>query len=501
VDKTDGLEVSSEEAPGSPGAPFPGDPAGEPGPFGSPGPCAATAGALGPCRAWLLTGLYAAAVAAPPVLAMLSGQAFDGENPIYQAGRCCALSAIMILALQVVLAGRFAAVERSFGLDALVRFHRRMAVGAGVLLLAHPVLLALGGEGFEIFTALNLPWYIWLAKAALALLAANLLTSLFQRKLSLGFEGWRVLHDLLGPAVVLLAFIHSWFVEGGFTTAPAATPFPRLASAAHHALAPLWLLTVCSALALMAWHRLVRPRLLARRPYTVTAVRLEAPGVWTLELAPPKGETFAYLPGQFQFLTLKRGRNLPEEEHHFTISSSPAQRRFVSATIKEAGDFTATIGRTQPGDKAVVQAPFGRFSYLAHPGDENLVFLAGGIGVTPLMGMLRHMRDTASNLPVTFLYANRTQADMVFAGELEDIRAGGHPRLKLVHVLSRPEPGWEGERGRLDEGIIRRACGDLTGKAFYVCGPPGLVAASLRTLKGLGVPSGRIRREFFSFLD
>lgn len=79
-------------------------------------------------RQWLLIGLYGTALAAPPVLAVLSGQGGDGEGLVYQAGRCCALSAFMVLCLQIVLTGRFPVVERPFGLDVLVRFHRRMAV-------------------------------------------------------------------------------------------------------------------------------------------------------------------------------------------------------------------------------------------------------------------------------------------------------------------------------------------------------------------------------------
>ena len=449
---------------------------------------APSANAPAKLKAWFLIGLYGAALAAAPLLAMLSGQAGDGQGLIYQVGRCCALAAFMILCLQVVLTGRFRVVERPFGLDVLVRFHRRMAVAGGVLLLCHPILLVLGGLGPELLYSLDLPWYIWAAKATLTLLAINLLISLFQKRLSLGFERWRLLHDLLGPSILTLAFTHSWFVKSGF-------PGTGLAFA--------WPFCVSASLALIIGHRIVRPFLAAKRPYTVSAVRQEAPGVWTLELTAPAGEKlYEYLPGQFQFLTLLRGRELPVEEHHFTISSSPTQNGFVSSTIKESGDFTATIGRTSPGDKAVIQAPFGRFSYLLHPEDTDLVFLAGGIGVTPLMSMLRHMRDTGSDIPVTFIYANRGQADIVFREELANIEAGGHPRLRMAHVLSRPEPGWQGEQGHLDEDLIRRLCGEeLSGKSFYLCGPPGLVAASLQALKRLRIPSSRIRREIFSFLD
>jgi predicted ferric reductase len=445
-------------------------------------------------KPWLLAAAYAVLILAPATVAMLSGQWADGERPVYQLGRCCALTAFTILCLQVFLTGRYKVVERHFGLDVLARFHRRMAMVAGVLILFHPVLLALGGLGARLLLSLDVPWYIWAAKATGVFLGLNLAVSLLQTRLSLGFERWRLMHGILAPCIVALAFTHSWFVKHGFQGTALASAWPVLAA---------------GALALMAWHRIVRPRLAARHPYTVSNVRQEAPGVWTLELTPPPGppgsreqQAYDYLPGQFHFLTLKRAPGLPVEEHHFTISSSPARRDFVSSTIKESGDFTATIGRTAPGDTAVVQGPFGHFSYLLHPEDSDMVFLAGGIGITPLMSMLRHMRDTASDKAVTFLYANRTEADIVFRGELAAMEAGGHPRLTVKHILSRPGPGWEGESGHLDADMLLRLCGgSLAGKAFYLSGPPGFVAGTLEVLGRLGVSSGRIRREAFSLLD
>jgi len=107
-----------------------------------------------------------------------------------------------------------------------------------------------------------------------------------------------------------------------------------------------------------------------------------------------------------------------------------------------------------------------------------------------------------ARLPVTLAYANKSEADIVFRAELDAIAAGESPRLRVAHVLSRPDEGWTGERGHLDETMLRRVLGEnMTGKAFYVSGPPGFVTAALRSLKRLGVPERRIRREPFSLLD
>jgi ferredoxin-NADP reductase len=174
----------------------------------------------------------------------------------------------------------------------------------------------------------------------------------------------------------------------------------------------------------------------------------------------------------------------------------------VSSTIKALGDFTSTMGQTRVGDRAAVHGGFGRFSYVLYPKERDLVFIAGGIGITPLMSMIRHMQDTRDTRQVLLLYANKDQSGIVFSRELSEIEAGGHPSLRVVHVLGSPGPGWKGETGFVDEEKILRLCGDdLDGKIFYVCGPSGLIDAVLDALTGLGVEDYRIRIEIFSFLD
>jgi ferredoxin-NADP reductase len=146
-----------------------------------------------------------------------------------------------------------------------------------------------------------------------------------------------------------------------------------------------------------------------------------------------------------------------------------------------------------------VQAPFGRFSYLLHPDERDLVFIAGGIGITPLMSMLRHMRREGSGHDVLLLYGNVGERDIVFREELANIQAGTAPRLQVVHVLSRAGAEWQGERGRIDAAMIRKyASGDLAARSFYLCGPPPMMAALIASLSAMGVPPRKIRSERFA---
>ena len=165
------------------------------------------------------------------------------------------------------------------------------------------------------------------------------------------------------------------------------------------------------------------------------------------------------MPGQFQFVTFLASEGLPAEEHHFTIASSPALAGSHTSTIKASGDFTAQIDKVKPGDPVAIEAPFGRFSHVFYPESQDLVFIAGGIGITPLMSNLRHMRDTGTRRRVLLLYVNRGEADIVFKEELDHMAGKEAPQLEIVHVLTQPGSNGQGESGRLDREKLSRLCG------------------------------------------
>ena len=202
-----------------------------------------------------------------------------------------------------------------------------------------------------------------------------------------------------------------------------------------------------------------------------------------------------YAPGQFLFLR-PHGSGIIAEEHPFSIASSPVPDGQLRATVKESGDFTSTIGFIKPGDLATVHGPFGRFSHVLRPSND-LVFIAGGIGITPLMSMLRYMRDRRDARRVLLVYANRTPADIVFRSELESMESGGLPALKTIHILSEPTPDWVGHTGRLDLPSLEDFCGGFSGKTFFLCCPPTMTARLILGLKKAGVGLERIHTDYF----
>jgi predicted ferric reductase len=432
--------------------------------------------------AWgaLLSAAYPMLVLTPlAVFAVLSPHSERGAAA--EMGVDGAVVAFTILALQFVLSARLRWIEAPFGLDLLLRFHRTMAFVAMGLLCLHPLLIA-SEEGWSLLTRWQARWPLWAGRLALLLLFAHAAATIFRRMLRLRYEAWRRLHTTAAFLLLGLAFLHSWTLGDDFESVAARA--------------------VWAALLLVAWGawfygRRVRPHLLRRTPYRVVSVTREAPRVWTVTLEPPAGRPLHYAPGQFQFLR-PHGGAAPDEEHPFSIASCPSPEGFLSLTIKESGDFTATVGGIKPGDLATVHGPFGRFSHVFHPNADDLVFVAAGVGITPLMSMLRYMRDQREARRVLLVYANHGAADIVFRRELESIQAAGFPALKIFHVLSQPPADWDGPTGRLDTEFLRLLCGGFAGKTFFICCPPIMAAGLIRGLQGAGVGPERIQADFFS---
>ena len=247
---------------------------------------------------------------------------------------------------------------------------------------------------------------------------------------------------------------------------------------------------------LFVWVKIIKPARLARRRWTVSAVRPLAANITQVELAPPEGVAFDHRPGQFVFVRF-RGHAVRAEQHPFTISSAPAGGA-IGLSIKACGDFTQTIDRLAVGDTATVEGPYGRFSYeLRSRAGAELVMVAGGIGITPFLSMLRRMAAVADGRPVTLVWACRTEAELFCRAELVGL-AETLPGLRRYIVLSRQDD-WPGETGHIDEAMLQRLLTDVDRQArAFLCGPAGMMKAGTKALRRLGFRGDRIHDEKFS---
>lgn len=154
------------------------------------------------------------------------------------------------------------------------------------------------------------------------------------------------------------------------------------------------------------------------------------------------------------------------------------------------------------GDELETTGPVGNFYYEPLIDGDDLVFLAGGSGITPFISMIRDLltpRPEPAGKPVLqihLLYGSRTPDDVIYGDELAQL-AAQHPNFRYTLVISEPPPGYTGLTGLLDARLIREQIGDVTGKTFYLCGPQVMYDFCLAALHELGVPEYKIRRELY----
>jgi ferredoxin-NADP reductase len=199
----------------------------------------------------------------------------------------------------------------------------------------------------------------------------------------------------------------------------------------------------------------------------------------------PQG--FSFTPGQYCLVSIPGSG---DEKRPFTLASSPTED-MVELTVKEMGEFTRTMFSMKPGDRLEMDGPYGESLNFDGSVKDDIVLLAGGSGITPFMSILRYIAGKGLHNRVVLIVSNRTSRDMIYKDELNRLAKLGN--INVVHTLTREE--WDGETGRIDEGMIRRHVKEPERCLYYVCGPPAMVDGLVTVLKGMGIPSGRIRVE------
>jgi predicted ferric reductase len=207
---------------------------------------------------------------------------------------------------------------------------------------------------------------------------------------------------------------------------------------------------------------------------------------------------FRFSPGQFGWLTVF-GSPFKLTGHPFSFSSSAAVADGrVEMTIRKLGDFTSAIDKVPVGQRVYLDGPYGAFTIDRNPADMH-VLIAGGIGITPMMSIVRTLADRGDTRPVILLYGSRDWDSITFREELEALTR--RLRLTTVHVLSSPPEGWTGERGVINAELFRRHLPPpYVDHEYFICGPDVMMDAIEKALSELHVPLSRYHSERYSFV-
>lgn len=382
---------------------------------------------------WVL--VYLLAVTAP-LLLLLIGPVPPGAGFGWDLSMALGFAGLAIMGMQFVLTARLRRASAPFGIDIIDLFHRYVALIAFGLLVAHVAILRIDdAQALGAIDPRRAPWHMTAGRVALLLFATVIVSSLWRKPMRIEYDRWRVWHAVLATLALVAAVAH-------------------IAGAGHYTAAPgqrvLWIAYTLLWVLLLVRVRVARPWAMRRRPWRVAERRAERGNAWTLALDPEGHAGPSFAPGQFAWLTL-RASPFGMKEHPFSFSSSAAGGG-VEFTIKALGDFTRTVQTVQPGEIAWIDGPYGVFTTDRCPRAPGFVFVAGGVGIAPIIGMLRSAADRGERRPLVLVYANDRGDDVIFREELERLRE--RLDLHLVHVLAEPPQGWSGHAGRIDEALL-----------------------------------------------
>jgi predicted ferric reductase len=419
-----------------------------------------------------------------PVLLLLIGPTPPRRGFWIEFSVALGFSGLSMLGLLFAMTARFRHMAAPYGIDVVYHFHRQISVVALLLILAHPVILFVAEpETRRLLNPITAPWRAQAAWAATLAFVLVALTSFWRKRLRIPYEPWRLMHGALATVGIAFAMAHVIGVNHYV-----GTPLKRV----------LWVALAVGWVVLLAYVRLVKPWMMLRRPYEVEGVREERGDSWTLTVRPDGHEGFGFKPGQFAWLTIRKSP-FAIKEHPFSFSSSAADSGEFSFTVKEVGDFTETIREISPGERVYLDGPHGQFSVDRWGGPKN-VFVAGGVGVTPVMSMLRTLADRGDRRPFLLVYASRTRKGVIFREEIEGLEE--RLNLRVVHVIEDPPDGWEGERGYVTAAVLDRHLPEGREECeYFICGPdPMMDAVEVALHEEMGVPLGRIHSERYNMV-
>ena len=430
---------------------------------------------------WL--GAYLALVLAP-LFVLLAGQTPPGRGFWWEFSAALGYAALSMMGVQFALTARFKHATAPFGIDIIYYFHRQVSLLAFIFIVMHLVFLSVASPRYLLSSLdpLTAPWMGRTAQAGMISFGLVLVTSLWRKRLGIQYERWRIWHGLLAVAGVAFTILH---IEGsGYYIT---IPWKRI----------LWTVYALSWIGLLMQVRLIKPWMMLKRPYSVESLRKERGRAWTLILRPEGHRGLRFKPGQFAWLTIGKSP-FAIEEHPFSFSSSAVYPETLSFTIKELGDFTSTIRNIAVGEHVYLDGPYGSFGVDRHKA-QGYVFIAGGIGIAPVICMLRTLADRADSRPLTLIYATRTLENATFFEELETLKT--MLNLNVVHVLEDPLEDWQGEKGYPTVDVLHRCLPiDRRKYHYFICGPDAMMDMVETALYKLDIPMSQFHSERFNIV-
>ncbi len=344
--------------------------------------------------------------------------------------------------------------------------------------------------------------YLWFGFGALVLMVPLAITSFDSMVSKLGAKWWKLLHRLTYVAIAAGAY-HYWLQAKSDKRQPDAFGYVVIGLIAYRIIAHEWdthreLVTAHEKLALA---KKAGPKKKTFWSGTLKLARIfqETPDVKTFRFVNPDGGPLPFEHVAGQYINLKLTIDGKRVNRSYTIASSPTRNAYVEISVKRAANGYGSVhlhDTWKEGDLVSVSAPAGKFLFAGHESDR-IVLIAGGIGITPMMSVVRSLTDRGWAGAMYLVFSVRKKHDIVFAHELEELQAR-HPNLHILVTLTNDaDAEWSGSRGQITAEKLAAFVPSFTRGPVMMCGPEPMMDGVRKTLVGMGIPDVEIQQEEF----
>jgi predicted ferric reductase len=399
----------------------------------------------------------------------LAGLSIDGA-----IAQLAGLYSVVLMCIGLVITARSSIVEGIYGgLDKSYRLHRRLGEVALTLAAVHLIALIPATRNLiTLIVPFTASW--WKTVGALAVWGF-IVFGILAFWNNLPYQLWLSIHKWVGIPF-LLAAVHTFFASSDVLG------FEPLRT---------WML-FCVLLGAGAWiyRTFIYKAAGPRYDYVVDGVSTRGNETWDLVLRPTTVR-MNYEPGKFAFISVKNAPGLPAEHHPFSISSSPVGRD-LRFSYKVLGDYTRALGSVGKGAAVEVYGPFGQFTLHQLGEFRRLVWIAGGIGITPFLSMLAFETTNDDFRRIWLFYTVKKDEDAVYHAEIEEQVSSADSYIDYVKWVS-------SERGTISADKIIETTGPIDDYAIMICGPPAMARGLRRQFLARGFRPDRIVYEDFAF--
>jgi predicted ferric reductase len=402
-----------------------------------------------------------------------------GKNSLLTIAKFFGLHAALIMMLQLILVARLPWLDRRIGMDRLTSWHRWTGFTLLWTVVLHATFIVIGYARLDglpvVRTFLNLAGVLasLLGMCAAAIIVAVAVVSMRYARRRLRYETWHALHVCLYLAV-MIGLVHQFLEGTTFTSSALATAY-------------WWTLWAFVGIALIVG-RVVMP--LWRNAYhqfRVAAVVPESDNVVSVHITGRHLDRLPARAGQF-FIWRFPGHNHWWHANPFSLSAAP-NGRTLRLTAKAVGSASAGLRHVPVGTRVFAEGPYGAFTALHQTRDATLL-IAGGVGITPIRALLEESAGS-----VIVLYRVHTTADAVLLGELQAL---ARARGAQVHLLTGRTGAGSPPNAPFEPHNLIALVPDIADRDVFVCGPPAMTSAVLRSLRALKVPRLQVHAERFS---